>query len=56
MQIYSRKLERLTIQFPELADQIRSLIRPDVQNFIIDTELVAIDEATNKYLPFQILS
>jgi hypothetical protein len=45
----------MTLQFPELPGQIIPAINDGVQNFILDTEIVAFNTETNKYMPFQIL-
>lgn len=52
IKIYSRNLEKMTLQFPELPEQIIPAINDDVENFIIDTEIVAFEPLTNKFLPF----
>jgi ATP-dependent DNA ligase len=43
----------MTLQFPELPEQIIPAINDDVENFILDTEIVAFEPSTNKFLPFQ---
>jgi DNA ligase-1 len=45
-------MERLTNQFPELAEKIKAAVLPQVSSFIVDSELVAFDKQTKKYLPF----
>jgi DNA ligase-1 len=55
IKLYSRNLEKMTMQFPELPEQIIPAINDDVENFILDTEIVAFEPSTNKFLPFQSL-
>lgn len=61
--IFSRNLENITDQYPDIAKSIRTLNNNSIKapenqinSFIIDTEIVAFDKNTNKILPFQILS
>eukprot|EP00828_Plagiopyla_frontata_P015454 TRINITY_DN2005_c0_g1_i1.p1 TRINITY_DN2005_c0_g1~~TRINITY_DN2005_c0_g1_i1.p1 ORF type:complete len:574 (-),score=59.38 TRINITY_DN2005_c0_g1_i1:74-1795(-) len=55
-QIYSRNQGNLTEQYPDIIDFLVSNVSQDVDSFILDSEIVAIDVNTNKILPFQILS
>ncbi len=52
VKIYSRNLENMTRQFPELHDIVRKLVRPEIVNCIIDAEIVAVDPVTRSLLPF----
>ena len=52
VEIYSRNMEKMTVQFPELAAKISKAVLPHVKSFIVDSELVAYDQETRKYLPF----
>ena len=52
--LFSRNLENITNQFPEIIDFIKTNFPK--QKFILDSECVGIDVNTNKYLPFQTLS
>lgn len=42
--IYSRNLENLTEQYPDIALNIRQAIKPETKNFILDSEIVALDQ------------
>jgi DNA ligase-1 len=52
--IYTRRLEKVTAQFPEVVQAVRENIHGST--FIIDGEAVGFDAKTNKYLPFQAIS
>ncbi len=52
--LYTRRLEDVTAQFPDVVQRISKLVSGD--NFIIDAEVVGIDPKTKKYLPFQSIS
>jgi len=54
--IFSRNLENLTEQYPDIVDFILSGAKEDVKSFIIDSEIVAINPVTQKILPFQKLA
>lgn len=55
--IFSRNFENSTERFPDVKLQLMKARKPDViQSCIVDAEVVAVDKATNKRLPFQILS
>jgi len=41
--IYSRNLENLSKAYPDVIDNVINFVKPDVQNFILDSELVAYD-------------
>ena len=49
-EIYSRNMESLTDQFPEL---INSLKRLNVDSIILDSEIIGFDEENNKYFTYQ---
>lgn len=52
--IFTRRLEDVTKQFPEVVEYVKKYIKAD--NFIIDSEAVGYNPKTNKYLPFQSIS
>ena len=55
--VYSRNLEDMSIAYPDVLEIIREVsnTRKGLQNFIIDSELVAYKRETSTILPFQIL-
>ncbi len=52
--LYTRRLEEVTKQFPEVVKCIKSNVKG--KNFILDSEAVGFDRKTGKYLPFQSIS
>jgi len=52
--LFTRRLENVTKQFPELVSYIKQHIK--AKNFIIDSEAVGFNPKTLKYLPFQSVS
>lgn len=52
-QIFGRNLQNISTKFPEVNDSVLSSKSPDVKNFIIDAEIIAINTTTRKVLPFQ---
>lgn len=55
--IFSRNFENSTERFPDVKFMIaKAAKRNNVKSCIVDAEVVAVDKATNKRLPFQILS
>ncbi|MFH1511286.1 MAG: ATP-dependent DNA ligase, partial [Candidatus Woesearchaeota archaeon] len=54
IQIFTRRLEEVTDQFPEVAEHVKNNIKGD--SFIIDSEAVGYDSKSRKYLPFQNIS
>ncbi|RQM12214.1 hypothetical protein DD237_007829 [Peronospora effusa] len=57
MAIFSRNFENSTERFPDVKLAISNAAKAGiVKSCIVDTEVVAVDRATNKRLPFQILS
>ena len=52
--LFTRRLENVTKQFPEVVDYIRKHVRGD--SFIIDSEAVGFDKKTKEYKPFQDIS
>ena len=55
--IYSRRLENLTETYPDaIAYVLESIVNSDLGNFIIDTEIVAINRKNEQVLPFQVLN
>ena len=54
IKIFTRRLEDVTKQFPEVVDYIKKYVHE--KRFIIDSEAVGYDKKTGKYLPFQNIS
>jgi DNA ligase-1 len=54
VKIFTRRLEEVTLQFPEIVEYIKKYVTG--KNFIIDGEAVGFDSATKKYTPFQAIS
>src|SRR3972149_1124688 len=52
--LFTRRLENVTKQFPEVVDYIRKHVRGD--SFNIDSEAVGFDKKTKEYKPFQEIS
>ncbi len=52
--IYTRRLENVTEQFPDIVERARSCIR--ARTAIIDAEAIGIDPDTKRYKPFQEIS
>lgn len=52
--LYTRRLENVTKQFPEVIDYIKNYVKGD--SLILDTEAVGFDKKTKKYMPFQFIS
>lgn len=44
--IYSRNLENMTAQYPDVCKNILDAIKPDVKDFIVDSEIVGMDHNT----------
>eukprot|EP01006_Ploeotia_vitrea_P010427 TRINITY_DN27078_c0_g1_i1.p1 TRINITY_DN27078_c0_g1~~TRINITY_DN27078_c0_g1_i1.p1 ORF type:complete len:872 (-),score=134.83 TRINITY_DN27078_c0_g1_i1:312-2771(-) len=55
IKIYSRNLENHTTKYPDLMQLIPKVVHSDVTSFILDSEVVAFDAATNTIKPFQAL-
>ncbi len=51
--LYSRRLENITEQYPDIAELIRNNIKPE--KAIVEGEIVAFDPQTGELLPFQTL-
>jgi len=51
--LFTRRLENVTVQFPEVVDLVRLSIKEDC---ILDAEAVGFDPKTKKYRPFQDVS
>jgi DNA ligase 1 len=49
-EIFSRRLENITSHYPDI---VKSVSRIRSKNIILEAEVVAIEEATGEYLPFQ---
>ena len=56
VRIYSRNSEDNTPKYPDIAALIPRVLAPGVTSLVLDAEAVAIDRATGKVLPFQVLS
>ena len=54
IKLFTRRLENVTKQFPDVAEYARSNVK--AKTFIIDSEAVGFDKKTGKYLPFQSIS
>jgi DNA ligase 1 len=54
IKIFTRRLENVTRQFPDVALAVQKHVRGD--EFLIDGEAVGFDPLTGKYLPFQSIS
>lgn len=52
--LFTRSLENVTNQFPEVVDYIHSHIKGE--SFILDSEAVGFDKKTKEYKPFQYIS
>lgn len=70
VQIFSRNLENMTDQYPDVVELIKLSAKPEVRNFIFDSEIVAFDPQSvtidhfipsnqvfqDRILPFQTLA
>ena len=54
VKIFTRRLEEVTAQFPEIVEYIKKYVTG--KNFIIDAEAVGFDSKTGNYTPFQAIS
>jgi len=54
IKIFTRRLEDVTIQFPEVVDNVKKFVRE--KRIIIDSEAVGYSKKTGSYLPFQNIS
>ncbi len=54
IQIFTRRLENVTEQFPEVVSYLRKYVK--VKNAILDAEAVGFDPSTKNYVPFQKIS
>ena len=52
--LFTRRLENVTKQFPEVVDYVKKYVRGD--SFIIDSEAVGYNKKTKEYKPFQEIS
>ncbi|MBW2977240.1 ATP-dependent DNA ligase [Candidatus Woesearchaeota archaeon] len=52
--LYTRRLENVTKQFPDVVETIKSNIKSE--NYILDAEIIGIDPKTKKWLAFQNIS
>ena len=50
--IYSRNLELLSRSYPDVIENIIAFTPPHIENYIMDSELVAYDIEKEKILPF----
>ena len=49
--IFSRNLENMTGQYPDIVNFVKENF-VDVESFILDSEIVAVDTTKNRILPF----
>ena len=54
IKIFTRRLENVTDQFPEVVDYVKKLVHE--KEVILDSEAVGYSKKTGKYLPFQSIS
>ncbi len=54
IKLFTRRLENVTDQFPEVADYIRKYVK--AESAILDSEAVGFDKKTKEYKPFQSIS
>jgi DNA ligase-1 len=54
--IYSRNSEDNTAKYPDVAAAVLAGLAPGVRSLVIDAEVVAIERASGKLLPFQVLA
>jgi DNA ligase-1 len=54
IKIFTRRLEEVTNQFPEIVDYVKNYVKGE--SFIIDAEAVGYNLKTKKYTPFQAVS
>lgn len=54
--IYSRNSENMTDKYPDVIQFVKETLCDGIESCIIDAELVAFDQTTEKILPFQVLS
>ncbi|XP_053991130.1 DNA ligase 1-like [Hylaeus volcanicus] len=54
--IFSRNLETITQKYPDVVALMKSCIKQNVQDYIVDSEIVAFNCDTERILPFQVLS
>lgn len=52
--LFSRRLENITSQFPDIVDLLRSAVK--AKRAILEAECVAVDPNTGEMLPFQMIS
>ncbi len=52
--IFTRRLENVTKQFPEVVDYVKKYVRGN--SFILDSEAIGYDKRTKRYKPFQEIS
>ena len=53
--IYSRNLENMTEQYPDIVEFVQENFK-NLDSFILDSEIVAVDIKKGRILPFQVLS
>ncbi|MBI5390591.1 ATP-dependent DNA ligase [Candidatus Woesearchaeota archaeon] len=54
IRLFTRRLEEVTQQFPDLVEEIKKKIRAD--NYILDGEVIGVDPKTGRFVPFQEIS
>ncbi len=56
VELYTRQLETVTAQFPDVVESLKKAFVPEMGNCILDGECVPIDINTGQMLPFQEVS
>ena len=54
--IYSRNSEDNSGKYPDVAEAVLKALAPGVKELVLDAEVVAVDRASGKILPFQVLA
>lgn len=54
--IFSRNLMDMTETYPDIIEFVKKNTNKEIKNFVMDSEIVAVDTRTNKILPFQQLT
>nr|QDO16341.1 DNA ligase 1 [Lingulodinium polyedra] len=54
--VYSRNSENMTEKYPDVIKVVQETLCEGIESCIIDSELVAYDQATSRIMPFQVLT